>query len=521
MELPAGGAVWFPLANIARVVAHEVDLTPEERRLPAMDLGLGTKDAGPGGPDRASGLGDSQGDGLDPAEPDPKRSISGKVLNEAGEPVPGIDLTAHAMRLFQETERLKENAHAPQSVSDEDGSYQFEQLAEGEYRISSVATDRYPAAHTVARTGVDFANLVVSETRRLWVYGSVTDSDQEPLQGVKVTPRGQPDKAVVTDYAGHYVLEMSVAGRGRNHELRFALAGYHERALSLPVSRMPGDEIQLDARLEPINSLATVAGWVSASDGGPVSGETVLLLGETRYHALTNAVGEFLIPEVVADAAYRLSIRPGPPYRDHEERVRVGATGLHKNVVLEPLDYGTLSGRMIDLLGNPVPHFNLWLHTTDVSAQRLLVTGDAGGRYAVADVPTGPLSFATLANPRFTISGPALSPRRPEGSVDLVLDWGGHEIRGRILDAGGNPVAAPQVTLYWAYHQYGVQSRAVRHTSVAADGSFRFSRLGPGAHTVTVHAPGFHSMQLEAESPGDLVVELRRNEGETAIQGGR
>jgi len=516
------GVVWFPLSIVERVVANEVELTAEERRLPAMDLGSGASD----GTDAALGTPDGEfifepalPEELDSPEPDPARSISGKVLNEAGETVEGIELTARAIRLFEEKEGVEETGQEPQAASDDDGSYRFERLPQGDYRIYSAATDRYAAAQTVVRTGVDFANLVVVEARELWVYGVATSNPGEPLEGVKVIPRGQTDKAVLTDFDGSYALEMNAAGRGRDHEVRFVLAGYREQALSLPASRVAGSEIRLDARLEPITSLATVSGRVTTRDGVPVSGERVSLRGEGSYHAVTNAAGEFSIPEVEAEANYRLSIRPRGPYRDHQERVWVGANGLEAKVVLEPLDYGTLSGQMMDMLGNPVPHFSLWLETKDVSAKRLMVTGDAAGRYAVTDVPTGALSFSTLANPRFTVSGPALSPRRPEERVDLILDWGSEEIRGRILDTEGNPVAATQVTLYWAHYHHGAHSRSVRHTAVAADGSFRFTQIGPGAHTVTVHAPGFKSTQVKAEFPGDLVVQLQANDQETALQG--
>lgn len=523
MELPSGGAVQVSLAVIQRVVANEVELTPEERRLPLLDLEMG----GGEGAEAASGLAD--GDLVfetappeedDPAEPDPARSISGTVLNEAGEPVDKVHLTARGIRLFQPEEGPATSEEEAQATTADKGSYRFENLPQGEYMIHAAATDRYAAAQTTVRTGVDFANLRLSEKRRLWVYGSVTDSDGEPLADVQVVPRGQPDKVAATDYLGHYVLEMSVADRGRDHELRFALEGYRKQALGLPASRISGrDEIQLDARLEPIRALAAVAGRVSASDGGPLGGESVVLRGETRYHALTDEAGEFLIPEVVADATYHLLIRPRAAYQDHERRVRVGASGLDLDVVLEPLGYGIVSGQMIDILGDPVPHVSLWLRSADDSAQQLLVTGDASGRYGLDRVPTGPFSFATLANPRLTISGPVLSPRQPEKRVDLVLDWGSHEIRGRVVDTQGNPVAASQVTLYWAHYQRGVQSRAVRHTAVAADGSFRFTQLGPGEHTVTVRAPGFHSRQLEAESPGDLVVQLWSRDQTTAFQG--
>jgi protocatechuate 3,4-dioxygenase beta subunit len=522
LALPTGGAVWFPLAKIARVVAHEVDLTPEERLLPAMDLALGDPDTEPAGAHRTSGRGTSNGEEVDPAELDPAHSISGRVLDEAGEPVAGIELSARPVRLFRPTSGGGNQQQQAQARSDQDGSYRFEQLVLGEYGVSSFATDRYTSGRTVVRTGTDFANLVLNEKRQLSIYGTVTDTQEAPLAKVRVTPAYRPSAATDTDQKGRYRVEIPVAAQGRAYTLRFELEDYRERTLTIADNQVLGrSRVRLDARLELLESLVVVGGRVSTQEGAPLPGETVYLRGKQHYQAVTNEAGEFSIPEVESQTTYRLSIRPRGPYRDHSERVEVSAEGLEVSVVLdsEPLEYGSLSGRMIDLSGKPLPHFSLWLRSSNGSAQQpLLVTSDASGLFTVPAVPLGRLSFTSVSNPRLTVSGPDLSSETTE-NVELILDWGSYAIQGRVLDGYGNPVAAPRVILQWSHRQNGLQSLSVRRSSADANGFFLFTRVGPGRHSVTVAAPGFEPVRLEAESPGNLVVQLRGPDEEGDLQG--
>jgi protocatechuate 3,4-dioxygenase beta subunit len=520
MELPAGGAVWFPLAKIARVVAHEVDLTPEERLLPAMDLGLGEPNAAPASATRASRRGTSHREEVDPAELDPAHSISGRVLDEAGEPADGIELTARPIRLFQAPQGLPGMRPEAQTRSASDGSYRFGQLDQGEYGIRTLDTDRYAAAQTVVRTGVDFANVVVSEKRKLLIYGSVTNNEGEPLPGVTVTAKSLPYVPALTEQNGDYTLEISVAGLGRTYTLEFELEGYRQQTRTLLDDQISGrSQVQVDARLQPITRWATVAGKVSDSDGLPISGETVSLVGPGIHQTVTDDRGQFSIPEVGADAEYEISVRPRGPYEDYSEEVRVSAEGLTVGIVLESLRYGSLSGRMIDLNGNPVPHFSLWLRSGNGSAQQpLLVSGDGTGHFSVPKAPLGSVSFATISNPQLAITGLDLSSGGAE-NVALILDRGGYEVRGRVVDGHGNPVAAPRVTLQWSHQGNGLQSRSLRRSSADANGFFTFTNVGPGAHSLSVSAPGFDSSQLEVESPGDLVVQLRGYDEEKDSRG--
>jgi uncharacterized GH25 family protein len=72
--------------------------------------------------------------------------------------------------------------------------------------------------------------------------------------------------------------------------------------------------------------------------------------------------------------------------------------------------------------------------------------------------------------------------------VRLALDWGDHEFAGRVLDDRGEPVAGADVVLAWFHDDAGSHSTSNRELRTDDGGRFRFTRLGPGRHTLDVTA---------------------------------
>jgi hypothetical protein len=308
---------------------------------------------------------------------------------------------------------------------------------------------------------------------------------------------------------------------GRTYKIRFELEGYRNQEVILGDKELLGrEEFRLDVDLERIPAWSTVTGTVKDQRGLPVSGELVYLAGAAKYQAVTTEAGEFSMPEVEAGTDYRLSMRPRTLYQDYAKKVWVGSEGLTVQIELAPLNFGNLSGRILDPDGNSIPHFSMWLRNADASAHQLSITSDGSGRFHAEEVPAGSLSFTTFADPRFTISGINLSPGQSR-TVDLTLDWGTHQVVGRVVDDEGNPVAAPRTTLYALIQENGVESRSIRQTTGDLNGGFRFANVGPVLHTISVHALGFRSVQLEYNSgghSGDFVVQLQ-HDNQRAFQG--
>jgi hypothetical protein len=238
----------------------------------------------------------------------------------------------------------------------------------------------------------------------------------------------------------------------------------------------------------------SVVGIVLTERENPIGRATVLLgspeLG-THYQTVSDADGGFAISNVVVGRGYQLRVLPEGSYLDYSrERIRVPEDGLSLEVVLETLATGRLTGRMLDLDGNPVADFRIWLLSSGASRNAVPITSDERGYFELVDAPAGSLTFDTRASPRHTVSGVFL-PAEGEREVSLVLDWGALEMTGEVLDDRGDPVGGAEVSLSWSDTNGEIQSTSSRATRTDPSGLFRFTQLGPGEHLLEVRAAGY------------------------------
>ncbi len=428
-------------------------------------------------------------------------SISGRVLNQDGEPVPGIEISVVRSLYASSTshEVVLENRPAQKTRTDQDGAYAIQGLEEGEYYVRTTATDLYASVQTVVRAGSDSADLLLVEQLR--VHGTVTNESGEPLARVRVVQLEDRGRVAQSDDQGGYQLHL--ANEGDVYTLEFFLQGYEEESLVLEAAQVRGARaVRLDAELRALSEAATVSGVVRTTRGEPVQGVRVFLYSlptGTNYQAHTDQDGNFSIPDVKIDTDYRLSVLPRSDYRDYrEEPLEVTRSGVWLDIVLEPLASGRLTGRMIDLEGNPIPHFRLWLVNAEAQHSSLPVSSDDSGYFHVEEAPEGQLAFDTRSNPVLRVSGIDL-PAGGEREVLLPLDWGDHEVFGSVLDDTGFPVPGADVYLYWSHQDGEIQSTSRRETVTDESGLFRFSQLGLGVHRLDVRASAFHAMREEID----------------------
>ena len=450
----------------------------------------------------------------------PNLAVSGRVLDTRGESIPGIELMLTTVRLFEDIEEaaLLPGTREQFTLTDFDGHYTFGNLADGEYRIRSMATDYYAPAQIMVRAGMRSADLVVAVERGLQVHGVVENTDGSPLAGVMVTPILPWANGVTTDQNGRFQFYVSLESTRDSYSVRFQHNNYREKFVRLLDSDWLGrDTIWVDTSLEPVEATAGIAGVVRTNSGAPLAGEVVQLysprLGR-RYHAATNQTGEFLMIDVETAQDYRLSIHPSVGYRDYErDNLGITAEGLYIDVVLEPLNLGRLAGHMVDVDGNPVARFSLLLRSDSALNQSLRVTGDSQGYFFVGGVPAGELILETSSSPLFTVSGIDLAAGE-ERQLPVVLDWGSNVIDGWVVESSGQPVPMAKITVTWVHQKNGARSWSRRDTVADAQGHFRFEQLGPGQHTVHINAPGFNQALIDHDVSGqgrELLVELKKN----------
>jgi hypothetical protein len=447
-----------------------------------------------------------RGRSVEAAAPD---SIGGSVLDLLGQRIAAIEIVGTPVRSADSADEVKE----ARSTSDAGGRYRIDGLEQGDYVVRSIATPQYPSTSITVRSGTSSADLVLAPQQELWVHGTVREGEK-PLGAVRVAPGNEAQNVTYSDANGVYGLFMKVeSGDQGKDALEYSLQGYSSERLPLRSNDPTATELALaDVLLTRIRGLATVTGSVVADDT-PVQGARIHLRAKDtgdRYQARSDVDGEFTIEEVV-HGKYSLTVVPTGPFRDHaEEELNVAGVSIDFRVVLERLGTATIRGRMLDVDGEAVPGFSLWLTNlgaTSVEAQQL--TGDAQGGFELAGVATGRLDLATRSDPRFRVSGVVLT-GSDDPPVELVLDVGRHSLEGRVFDKNSNAVPGARVSLIWAFEKDRVTSHSVRHSICDSNGYFRFSELGRGLHTVNVSANGFQRRQVRHEVGvgGELRIEL-------------
>jgi protocatechuate 3,4-dioxygenase beta subunit len=457
-----------------------------------------------------SGIASSEGDGA--------FSISGIAVDEAGYGVPGIEVTAFLKRRFEGNGDTKDKTLVRYALTGADGFYEFRGVGDGEYRISTPPDDYYEASQAVVRAGSDTADLVLRARQpELVVFGTIR-SEGDPLENVQVSVVGQSDRSVNTDMDGFYELELKVSASKPAYSIRFVREGFREARSQLLAKEITGRRnIQVDTEMDPQQEQVEVSGTVLDMRGNPVAGQSVQLYSESarqRYSAKSDGNGDFWIEEVETSPDYMVSVRPKDDYRDFVLRdVDIGLAGADLEVILEPLERGSLTGQMLDPEGRPVPEFSLWLRNPDaVNQSDLLVTGDQQGFFEVTEVEEGRLIFETRSSPLYSISGITLSAREQK-EIQLVLDQGNHQVMGLVVDETGRPVPATELFVTSLRHDNGLRTHAMRRAVTDASGYFIFNQVGQGYHTIRVEVPGYLTEVVDhvvgADEP-EVVIRLER-----------
>jgi hypothetical protein len=384
--------------------------------------------------------------------------------------------------------------------TDEYGAYNFCKLPEGEYTIRSSKSGKFRSARTSARTGVDYADLIIPETSNLLASGRVVTPLGEPLEGVTVLPilAGQP--SVRSDTAGHFKLPLSLTDDTGSFSIRFQQPGFSDSIVSLDAIDDPSYLSTMEVVMQPVAAWTSVTGQVRTDSGSPLANKAVELRpvnSRQSYRSRTQKDGTFEFPVVEAPADYRLIVYGGAQHKDFEHLLQIHPRLGDIEVVVEPYDVGTLTGQLRNSNGEPVPNFELVLRNTSSREPVALVTTDGYGNFTVPRAPAGSLVISSRSTPHLLVQGLHIASDETQ-HTELTLDWGGHEIQGTVTDADGLPLPASQIVLKWmSTSADGISSSATRRTSSDSEGRFAFNSLGPGPHILKVSAAGYLPINLE------------------------
>ena len=429
-------------------------------------------------------------------------SLSGSVVDERSHPLGGVRvlLLSEKTGTVSSLLELVQGSTRDVRVTETDslGRFRFEQLR-SYLRLTPVVVDGGGRALLMGETlrvkaGEEREGLVLKLRGQMSLWGKVTDSDQVPLAGAKVTlnyeGRGwnHPYQSALTDGEGAYQLEGVPLDSG---SLRVEVAGYEasrERFQMAP----DGERLEVNVVMEKSSS---VRGVVVDDEGNSLGhgrvvlkwdrwgGGTASLDGWGRFAFQDPGLGTCTLKAEVfgweQEQTLSVDVYPG---QDSVVTIYMSAA--------PSLERSSLRGRAV-IAGATAPVEGLWLR--GLRGGTLLVDG---GEFTVRGMAPGEvqLTMGGLGAQRFTTEAFQLSPgvERDMGTVELPP---GTDLRVRVVDERGQGVRRPKVKLtpLGARGSDPPPKGDRRRTETSSGRSYerRFRGLGQGRWEVKASAEGY------------------------------
>ncbi|MEZ6021502.1 MAG: carboxypeptidase-like regulatory domain-containing protein, partial [Planctomycetota bacterium] len=273
---------------------------------------------------------------------------------------------------------------------------------------------------------------------------------------------------------------------------------------------------------EPLTgSLALTVLW---SNGQPAQDVRVLVTLPGHAHMRNNrrlghsdAAGHLRFDDLPVGTV-DLACDRSQAHKDHAVPIEAGQT-TEFTYTLEPgVD---VLGVVRNSKGVPVAGAGIWLtqRLSGWTGGRILTRCDSGGQFSLRSLPPGQ-SLGVLASgylPSVLIDLDTLDLAESPVNVTFVLNSGGADLTGRVIDNEGKPVPGAQVVL-------GNNDRSANFRSDGsieeiwsprleicdAQGRFAFEGVEPGPDSLRARAPGFGITlhEVDVQLPGPNEVEL-------------
>ncbi len=480
-------------------------------------------------------------------------AVSGVVLEEeTGEPVEGVALIYH--RLIDHRLDSREAVE-----SDTQGRFTLKGFRPGERTIFVYSSrhKKYPQSYFRVNVvqGEDTTGVEVRVRRMTEIAGTVVTAEGEPVFGATITTRverlfdleKEKRGTVMSDADGRFVvMDWS---RDTIVELEVAHPEYASRTISIEEIDVTGwkgevrivlerreggvvEEAVADAEneAEPDVDTGTIAGIVTDHLGRPVAG---LTLRTPRSYSFirTRSDGTYRFDGLVEGKEYQIKVDPivggRLRYKQIEPRA-VTASADNVNFVVEPVEYGTLSGvvyRQAD--GQPVTKFYLSAEgAEDSQGNNEIVPGKGrtyeseDGSFRLEDLLAGQYVVKILAPNLADFHSEPVEVRANEETVQDFFIGEGGAIRGRIVDETGRgvPGVHPEVWTHPASfrrHMNRKEPEAGWYTETETDelGEFTLLYLPPGEAKLWLKHPDYAGERLikvevpdgEAADVGEIV----------------
>jgi protocatechuate 3,4-dioxygenase beta subunit len=461
----------------------------------------------------------------------PRSAISGRVVDEDGEPVPGASLVAAS----QGRSRTGRQPAVDRATSGEDGGFRLLRLEPEE--VHRLVVDRPGFATTETEVTAPVAGAARPGVRIVLVrgngaYGLVFGADGRPLAGASVRlsagnpawraapgmvrPGDGPDEPrATTDGEGRFRLANLLPGR---YDLHVAAEGH--APLRVPGVEVPEAPADGDLGSVYLEAGADVTGRVVDADGEPVAGVEVhvyardLMTGMTMPSAAdrvtTGADGRFVLRDLTPDAVVDLMFQATG---FAQESVMGVIAPPERPLLVELVRSAVVAGRVVDGFGAGIAGATVHAETDEsgrpgrrrYDSRPAYAHSEEDGRFVLDGVPPGAVRLSAIATGFRPATSAAieLSPGERREGLRIELERGG-SVAGQVTGPDGQPLpeavvrAAPN--LVWG----GVEDRT------DGDGNYRLDGVPEGVLQVRADHPDFVSTVREVTAgTGELRLDLR------------
>jgi RNA polymerase sigma factor (sigma-70 family) len=434
---------------------------------------------------------------------DAGRSVSGRVLDHEGRPVPGAAVQVSRTAFVGQEPPIK-------TVSASDGRYLVEGLLPGVLRLRA-KVDAFPSMNHQAVTvaGTDLDNVDLRVDRPATIEGRVLTADEKPAVDVTLTANTadrRPDRSMMTrvdaatDQEGRFRIIVPPA----EVKLSAADSSGVSRAFADLGTLVAGEVRDVLLRLAPAGN-ARISGVV-ADPGGRAIGDVGITVNGDRFSrfARTDAAGHFVVDQL--DAGKYLVIAQTEedtgwigPWNSSELVVKLADGEQRSDLALILPTATQITGRVVDNDGQPVPGATVLASPEQygriVGGTPKRAFADEDGRFVVKAVPRLPHTLTALhqQHPKAIASGVQ------GGQNDVVLRFPrASELSGAAHDHHGRPITD---------YLLRVKSEAGSFTRQIHDpaGRFRIPRAVAGNHSLTaLTATGQHGTTTVTLAEGEV-----------------
>lgn len=409
-------------------------------------------------------------------------SISGVVVDEAGEPIADANVSAGS----------DEGRHHGDAKTDERGAFTLS----GYPKDVAVRMYANKSGYTMPPTqwndrpayklDKDRSGVVVTLHRAVKVSGTVVDARGNPVQAIRMVAQTASEPPISVALSGSDAsgaIEFSDIPPGEYlfgaHSMSSNLIADESAALRVKVAG--GKDIaglRFVISGDPRQRLS-ISGRVVDLRGNPIAGASASAAQRqtmNRGSTYADATGSFTITGL-APGTYE--VRASASQFAPSERVQAdaGATG----VVLTLKDYARIEGQVLSAQsGLPVPIFSIDYRGEPVTFR------DVQGKFVLENVPEQ-LGSVTVAADGFAAAAvpvPPLTGGQTHHGLMVRLKPGA-TLTGRVTNREGQPVPGASVYLYTGAE--GVFTGSVGGTESAADGTFQLNSLPTGSHTLSAY----------------------------------